>query len=450
MAPINLRGELGERLRKATEADAPREAEEHSVSLNQLATALASSGGSESERVKVLSLRGVAGKTLISVESQDLAVRTPLAAGSVVWTAFTPADRTIALAASPLRDALWRRLLPAAPVEDPAAEQYDRLFAFIYIAVIGPLDYILVRRLGRPALTWLSYPVLIAGFALLGAWYSNNIQVVRMTAREITFLDVASGRTHQRVQGYAGIVSPRNNVYTVAPAGRRELIEPITGESEGSAGTLGRSPRLGLSDNAPPQLAIGIPVNTVRTFYIDGVRDADAPLLTITREQNDWVIENNTGARIEDAAIVTRAEKEFRFQQLHTVGTGTRREKVRGKYVNVKSWIQSSKVRSLYNDSRYTRTRYDASKGTSESLGGLKFILGLSFNRDGLPGSPKYQVFIQDVALDLSPVLDEGDAVFIGRLTAELDALLMLAGRRQPRRMSEVWIRCRIPLNKID
>ena len=342
--------------------------------------------------MKVLSLRGVAGKTLISVESQDLAVRTPLAAGSVVWTAFTPADRTLALAASPLRDALWRRLLPAAPVEDPAAEQYDRrllnaaeifsrfnarvmrkhvgvgwllLFAFIYIAVIGPLDYILVRRLGWPALTWLSYPALIAGFALLGAWYSNNIRVVKMTAREITFLDVASGRTHQRVQGYAGIVSPRNNVYTVAPAGRRELIEPITGESEGTAGTLGRSPRLGLSDNAPPQLAIGIPVNTVRTFYIDGVRDADAPLLTITREQNAWVIENNTGARIEDAAIVTRAEKEFRFQQLHTVGTGTRREKVRSKYVNVKSWIQSSKVRSLYNDSRYQRTRYDASKGTT-------------------------------------------------------------------------------------
>ena len=290
-------------------------------------------------------------------------------------------------------------------------------------------------------MTWLSYPALIAGFALLGAWYSNNIQVVRMTAREITFLDVASGRTHQRIRGYAGIVSPRNDVYTVAPAGRRELIEPITGESEGSAGTLGRSPRLGLSDNAPPQLAIGIPVNTVRTFYIDGVRDADAPLLTITREQNDWVIENNTGSRIVDAAIVLREKKSLRLQALHTVDTGTRREKVRSKSMNVKFWIQQSKISSLYYHKPYRRTRYNVSKGTSESLGGRHFILGLSFNR-------RHEVLIGDAALDLSHVLDEGDAVFIGRLTAESDALLTLAGRRQPRRISEVWIRCRIPLNK--
>ncbi len=50
---------------------------------------------------------------------------------------------------------------------DPLPVGFLVVFGLLYLAVIGPGDYVLVRRLGKPGLTWLTFPVAALGFSVV-------------------------------------------------------------------------------------------------------------------------------------------------------------------------------------------------------------------------------------------------------------------------------------------
>ncbi|MCY2966700.1 MAG: hypothetical protein NT069_24240, partial [Planctomycetota bacterium] len=64
------------------------------------------------------------------------------------------------------------------------------------VVVLGPLDYLLVHRLfRRPELTWITFPVLAAGFVLLGAWWGGDVngRQIRINQTDVVDIDSASG-----------------------------------------------------------------------------------------------------------------------------------------------------------------------------------------------------------------------------------------------------------------
>lgn len=88
-------------------------------------------------------------------------------------------------------------------------------FAAVYLMVIGPLDYIVLRLLRRQTLTWITFPVSIAVFsalALLGTSYVKGSQAV-VTRYEI--VDLLPGTNLWRGTSWYGVWSTRGTTLTM-------------------------------------------------------------------------------------------------------------------------------------------------------------------------------------------------------------------------------------------
>jgi hypothetical protein len=88
----------------------------------------------------------------------------------------------------------------------PARERWSSwqamLLMVVYLVIIGPLDYlVVVRLLNRPKLTWITFPVLVAGACGLAFLWSSSDRAVA-TVREVHLLDISRigdrQKLHQR------------------------------------------------------------------------------------------------------------------------------------------------------------------------------------------------------------------------------------------------------------
>lgn len=79
-----------------------------------------------------------------------------------------------------------------------------------YLALVGPIDYVLVHKvLRRPRLTWLTFPLIITGGCALGVYLagSSNGTETRVNQTAIVDIDAATGncRTHSWVSVYTPV-----------------------------------------------------------------------------------------------------------------------------------------------------------------------------------------------------------------------------------------------------
>ena len=155
-------------------------------------------------------------------------------------------------------------------------------FLVLYVVCLGPLNFMVLRRLHRPELAWISIPVLVMGFTVLGLatgfrLRGNEPQVHRLSvvlgdAR----LDDA-GRSAAAARSLVGVYAPRRMTLDVGLG--RGLAREIAPASDADAAFPGR---LTLAYGDPDQLR-GVEVgNTdVRAFYTlseAGLPDVEADL----------------------------------------------------------------------------------------------------------------------------------------------------------------------------
>ena len=92
----------------------------------------------------------------------------------------------------------------------PIPMEYLLAFAAVYLLVIGPIDYFVLKLLRRQTLTWITFPVSIVVFsalALVGTSYVKGSQAV-VTRYEI--VDVLPGTDLWRGVSWYGVWSPRS------------------------------------------------------------------------------------------------------------------------------------------------------------------------------------------------------------------------------------------------
>lgn len=88
----------------------------------------------------------------------------------------------------------------AIPANDRWSSWHAMLMMLVYLAVIGPLDYLLVvRLLQRPRLTWLTFPSMMVMACGLTLWWSGS-QRASATVRQIHLLDVSQKHSSQFVR----------------------------------------------------------------------------------------------------------------------------------------------------------------------------------------------------------------------------------------------------------
>lgn len=199
------------------------------------------------------------GRALAMAGDRVVAGELDYGSGRVTLLGFDPT--TSWLAASKSVESMWRRFLPNRTGGGPVITSDDSqivnavgqlaslalppiggLIAILagYIVLIGPLNYLVLKRLDRRELAWITMPVLIAVFAVSAYGFGTALRGNDLIVNEVAIVRGAPGATEGTAQVYLGIFSPSRATYQVQVPGGALLATPISGDFTvgGDAGTL--------------------------------------------------------------------------------------------------------------------------------------------------------------------------------------------------------------------
>ena len=154
-------------------------------------------------------------------------------------------------------------------------------FMLVYTLLIGPVNYVFLRKLDRRELAWLSIPLLIAGFTVCAYVIGFQIRGSTAIVHRIAVVHVPTlgsstpwgmGEVTGRVSQLVGLFSPRRTNYDVwmASAGVREM-------PEGYYGGPADQP-LYVIEEADGAMVAGLRVDVggIRPFLAEGYADVSA------------------------------------------------------------------------------------------------------------------------------------------------------------------------------
>ncbi len=110
------------------------------------------------------------------------------------------------------------------------------LLLFGYIALIGPVNYLILRRLDRREWAWITMPILIGGFAVGAYAYGSALRGSSVIVNEVGIVRGAPDAGEGAAQVYLGVFSPARGTYQVAVPGGALLSSPISGDVFGGSG----------------------------------------------------------------------------------------------------------------------------------------------------------------------------------------------------------------------
>lgn len=178
----------------------------------------------------------------------------------------------------------------------------------VYIFVVGPLNFILLRRVKRPDLAWVTVPAVVIVFTAL-AYISGFLTLGnRPVLNRLAIVQAWEGVDEARVQGVVGVYSPRRAMYTIE-SGKGFLSLPFAGE-----GNLQLEGWLSLRQDAQTVLpGVRIERGGMKAVALDGIVPA-LPFehdLLITLDDQDATLSgrvtNLSQIVLKDAILVTPA-----------------------------------------------------------------------------------------------------------------------------------------------
>jgi hypothetical protein len=110
------------------------------------------------------------------------------------------------------------------------------LLLFGYVALIGPLNYLVLRRLDRREWAWITMPILIVGFAFGAYSFGSALRGSSIIVNEVGIVRGAPDAAEGTAQVYLGVFSPARGTYQIAVPGGALLSSPINGDVFGGQG----------------------------------------------------------------------------------------------------------------------------------------------------------------------------------------------------------------------
>jgi hypothetical protein len=190
---------------------------------------------------------------LLASGDRAVAAELPYGSGTVTLVGFDPT--TPWLAQSKSIDSFWRGLLPARSNVDGTTFQDDTqlltgvqqlqslalpptggllILLAAYIFIVGPINYLVLRRVDRRELAWISVPVFVIGFAAAAYGYGSLLRGSDILVNELAVVRGAPDATEGRAQDYFGVFSPTRSSFIVQVPGAL-LAAPISGDPFGNA-----------------------------------------------------------------------------------------------------------------------------------------------------------------------------------------------------------------------
>ena len=180
------------------------------------------------------------------------------------------------------------------------------LLLIVYLVVIGPLDQFWLKKIGKPMLTWITFPCYVVMFSLLIYFIGYKLRAGESEWNELHLVDVfATGENAQlRGRTYASIYAPSNQRYEVEGD---EKYATLRGEYVPTYGANQSSEKANVVQNGDTFKAeIFVPVWTSQLFITDWWQPAAVPLaVTVTSQGEGWQVkaENRTEHKLTNAKI---------------------------------------------------------------------------------------------------------------------------------------------------
>lgn len=102
-----------------------------------------------------------------------------------------------------------------------------------YILIIGPINYLILKRLDRRELAWVTMPVLVLAFAAASFGYGSFLRGTDVVVNEVAIVRGAQDATEATAQVYFGVFSPTRSTYQVRVPQGALLASPINGDPFG-------------------------------------------------------------------------------------------------------------------------------------------------------------------------------------------------------------------------
>ncbi len=194
------------------------------------------------------------GRALATVGNRVVAAERAYGGGEVTLLGFDPTAGWIV--DSTTSQGLWRRLLPArssggltfsddsmlvsavSQLPSLALPPIGGLIVLLgaYILLIGPINYLVLRRLDRREWAWLTMPVLVVVFTVVAYGFGALLRGNDVIVNEVAIVHGAAGATDGTGQIYLGVFSPSRGKYQLQVPGGALLSSPINGDIFGGAG----------------------------------------------------------------------------------------------------------------------------------------------------------------------------------------------------------------------
>ncbi len=108
-----------------------------------------------------------------------------------------------------------------------------------YILLIGPVNYLVLRRLDRREWAWVTMPLLVVGFAVAAFAIGAALRGTDILVNQVAFVRAAPGTDAAQAQVYLGVFSPTRGSYDVSIPGGALLSAPYSGEGFDQSGAQG-------------------------------------------------------------------------------------------------------------------------------------------------------------------------------------------------------------------
>jgi hypothetical protein len=261
------------------------------------------------------------GRALATSGDRVIAAETAYGSGVVTILGFDPSTKWIA--ESRETESLWRNFLPqrqgtailtgddgqlvsaVSQLPELALPSITGLLALLfgYIVLIGPINYLVLRRLDRREWAWITMPVLIAAFAAGSYGVGAAARGLDVILNEIAIVRGAPDATEGTAQVYLGVFSPSRGTYQLEVQGGALLSSTLTGDFIGGTD----SGALDVLQGDPARIRdLVIGFGSLRTVRAE--TSAVVPRITANLRLDNGTlrgtITNNSDQRLEKPAVV--------------------------------------------------------------------------------------------------------------------------------------------------
>ncbi|HWI58076.1 MAG TPA: hypothetical protein VNZ22_12680, partial [Bacillota bacterium] len=186
------------------------------------------------------------------------------------------------------------------------------LLLVVYLVVIGPLDQYWLKRIGRPMLTWITFPCYVVAFSLVIYLIGYKLRSGESEWNELHVVDVLQKGERAELRGrtYSSVYSPVNQKYSLESP---EQYAALRGEfaSTWSGGGQSSEKATVLQNGDSFKAEVFVPVWTSQLFVSDWWHSAALPLTLSVQPQGEaWrvKVENHTDRKLTHLQIVLEGQ----------------------------------------------------------------------------------------------------------------------------------------------